>query len=214
MERWLNTPVTYGCMIRVLLIFSFVLLIFIFAIGTAFNIGGPHWAAISATTLTVAGLLIALGQWLIPLAAKSEPTEVSGSTSAVSNNLTLEQAFGLLHKREESKLKEGSSSQGTGTLIVWTTGENRGVTVYLLPRDAWLACRTSGERDHNKQKKRATITGERFATNLLYVAIFRELKPGRYNAWTAWGKERPKSVVVEIHPGGVSEMELDWRDQT
>ncbi|MFL5657014.1 MAG: hypothetical protein ACJ8CB_22875 [Ktedonobacteraceae bacterium] len=79
-------------------------------------------------------------------------------------------------------------------------------------RDEWLNCKTSGEKDSNKQKKRATTTGERFGTYLLYVAIFRGLKPGRYNAWTTWGKERPKSVALSILPGQISELELDWQD--
>jgi hypothetical protein len=200
-------------MIRILLICGFVFLIFVSAIGAAFNIGGPHWAAVSATALTVVGVLIALGQWLIPLATdKSESMEVSTPSLVISDKFTFEQAFELLQKREESKLKEGSSNQGTGTLVVWATKENRGVTVYLLSRDEWLNCKTSRERDSNKQKKRATITGERFGTYLLYVAIFRGLKPDRYNAWTAWGKERPKSVALSILPGQISELELDWQD--
>lgn len=206
MKQWLNTPVTYGCMIRILLICVFLFLIFVAAIGAVFNIGGPHWAAVSATILTVVGVLIALGQWLIPLATDQATTE------EVTNNTTFEQALVLLQKREERKLKEGSSSQGTGTLVVWTTKENRGTTVYLLLRDEYLNSKTGQEREKNKQKRIATITGERFGTQLLYVAIFRGLKPGRYNAWTAWGRDHPTSVVVSILPDQVLELELNWQD--
>jgi hypothetical protein len=204
MKQWLNTPVTYGCMIRILLICGFVFLIFVSAIGAVFNIGGPHWAAISATILTVVGVLIALGQWLIPLA--TDPPE----SKEVTNNTTFEQALVLLQKREESKLKEGSSSQGTGTLVVWTTEEKQGVTIYLLLRDEYLKSKTGEEREKNKQKRIATITGEIFGTQLLYRAIFRGLEPGRYNAWTAYGKDKPISPVAQIDRGQILVLKLNW----
>lgn len=204
MKQWLYTPVSYGCMIRILLICGFVFLIFVSAIGAVFNMGGPHWAAISATTLTVVGILIALGQWLIPLA--TDRTE----SKEAPNNTGFEQALVLLNERENRKLKEGSSSQGTGTLVIWTTEEKQGVTVYLLPRDEFRNSKTGAERENNKQKKIATITGEIFGTQLLYIAIFRGLKPGRYNAWTAYGKDQPISRVTHIHSGQISALKLNW----
>ncbi len=204
MKQWLYTPVTYGCMIRILLFCGFVFLIFVFAIGAVLNVGGPHWAAISATTLTVVGILIALGQWLIPLA-----TDKPESIEAL-NNTDFVQALVLLHEREKSKLKEGSSSQGTGTLVIWTTEEKQGVTVYLLLRDEYLKSTTGEEREKNKQKKIATITGEIFGTQLLYVAIFRGLEPGRYNAWTAYGKDKPISLVAQIRRGEIPMLKLNW----
>jgi len=176
----------------------------VFAIGAVLNVGGPHWAAISATTLTVVGILIALGQWLIPLA-----TDKPESIEAL-NNTDFVQALVLLHEREKSKLKEGSSSQGTGTLVIWTTEEKQGVTVYLLLRDEYLKSTTGEEREKNKQKKIATITGEIFGTQLLYVAIFRGLEPGRYNAWTAYGKDKPISLVAQIRRGEIPMLKLNW----
>lgn len=207
MKQWLNTPVTYGCLIRVLLICGFAILIFVFAIGSVFNLGGPHWAAISATTLTVVGILIALGQWLIPLKTDTGQPE---SKEASNSSVNIKQALALLHEREKNKLNEGSSGQGTGTLIVWTAEEKQGVTVYLLPRDEYLHAPNGAEREKNKQKKIATITGEIFGTQLLYIAIFRGLKPERYNAWTAYGKDHPISRVTHIHRGQISMLKLDW----
>jgi hypothetical protein len=206
MKQWLNTPVTYGCMIRVLLICGFAFLVFVVAIGSVLNIGGPHWAAISATTLTVVGILIALGQWLIPLKADTDRPE----SIEASNDTNFKQALALLHEREKNKLNEGTSNQGTGTLIVWATEEKQGVTVYLLQRDEYLCAPNSAEREKNKHKKVETITGEIFGTQLLYIAIFRGLRPERYNAWTAWGKDHPISRVTRVHQGQISWLKLDW----
>lgn len=208
MKQWLNTPVTYGCIIRLLLICGFIFLIFVAAIVAVFNVGGPHWTAISATTLTVIGVLIALGQWLIPIGTAQPEQKQAANT----NNTNFEQALVLLHEREKSKLNEASSSQETGTLVVWCTKEKRGASVYLLPRGDFLSCKTGKERDNHRQKRIATITGERIGIHLLYVAIFRGLKPGRYNIWTAWNKDHPKSPVVEIRSGEIFELELNWQD--
>lgn len=161
MKQWLNTSVTYGCLIRILLICGFVLLIFVAAIGAVFNVGGPHWAAISATTLTVVGILIALGQWLIPLATgqngSNEEPIATGQNGSIEVPITIsyEQALVMLNEREKGKLKEGSSSQGTGTLVTWATEEKQGVTVYLLPRGEFLNSKTGAERENNKQKKKS-----------------------------------------------------------
>ena len=84
---------------------------------------------------------------------KSEAMGISTPSPTIADTTTFEQAFGLLQKREESKLKEESSNRGTGTLVVWSTKENRGVAVYLLARNEWLN-KTSAERDSSKQKKR------------------------------------------------------------
>src|SRR5207249_3739974 len=119
-------------------------------------------------------ILIALGQWLIPIG-----TVQTESSKEAPNNTNLEQALALLHERERDQLKEASSRQETGTLVVWATKEKRGTSVYLLPRGEYLNCKTAKERNNNKQKRIATITGERIGTYLLYVAIFRGLKPSR-----------------------------------
>lgn len=196
MKRWLTTPVTYGCLIRVLILWGCAGLIFVAVAGTLFNISGSHLTTIGATILTAISILVAIGQWLLPL---------------VPDNPERAGAFELLKEKEESKIKEVSSNQGTGTLIVWTTKENRGVSVYLLPRGEFVH-KKSVERDNNKQKRTVAITGVRSGTSLLYVAIFRSLKPGRYSAWTAWGKESPKNVTTSIDLGEVAELELDWKD--
>ena len=199
-------------MIRILLICIFIFLLFVSAIDVAFNIGGPHWTAVSATILTVVGIIIGLGQWLVPFPTdKLELTEISTSTSAISNKITFEQAFELLQKQEENYLKT-SSNQETGTLIVSTSKENRGVTVYLLPRGEFFNCKSSKERENNKQIKRGTVTRVRFGPHLLFVARFRDLQLGRYNVWIGLGIDKPKSVIVQIDKGSVSELELDWKN--
>ena len=105
-----------------------------------------------------------------------------------------------------------SSDQETGTLIVSARKEHRGKTVYLLSRDEFFKCRTRREREDTKQIKRATITREGLGPCLLFVTRFRDLRPGRYNVWTNSRIDNPKSVIVHIHKGVVSELELNWRD--
>lgn len=200
MKQWLNTPVTNGCMIRILLICGFVFLIFVFAFGAVSNMGGPHWAAISATTLTVVGILIALGQWLIPLATDQAESKESP------NKTDIRQALEELNEREKSNLKEG-----TGALIVWTTEEiKEGVTVYLLSRSEFVNSKTGPVREDNKQKKKATISGKIIASQLLYIAIFTGLEPGRYNVWTAFRENNPTNKVTHIRRGEISLLKLKW----
>jgi hypothetical protein len=223
MKQWLNTPVTYGCMIRIFLIYTFLLLLFLSAIDIALNIGGPQWTTLSATILTVVGILIGLGQWLVPIPTdKPELTELSPPKSVIATELsppkaviahemTFDQACELLQKQEESYLK-ASPHQETGTLIVSTSQDNRGVTVYLLPRGEFLTSKSRQERQDNKQIRRGTITRVRFGPHLLFVARFRELQPGRYNVWTGANIDKPKSVLVQIDKSNVSELELNWKN--
>ena len=212
MKQWLHTPVTYGCMLRIFLICTFLILLFFAAIDITLNIGGSHWTALSATLLTVVGVITGLGQWLIPIPTdKPELTELSSSKSVISHEITFDQAFELLQKQEESYLKTNSNQQ-TGTLIVSTGKENRGVSVYLLSRGEFLNSKSRQERQDNKQIKRGTITGVRFGTYLLFVARFRDVPPGRYNIWAGADIDKPKSIIVQIDKGNVSELELNWKN--
>lgn len=212
MKQWLHTPVTYGCMIRIFLICIFIILLFFSAIDIILNIGGSQWTTLSATLLTVVGVIVGLGQWLIPIPTDVPAlTELSPSKPVISHEMTFDQAFELLQKQEESYLKT-NSNQETGTLIVSTSKENRGVTVYLLPRGEFLKSKSKQERQDNKQIKRGTITRVRFSPHLLFVARFRDLQPGRYNVWTGADIEKPKSVIVQIDKSNVSELELNWKN--
>src|SRR6267142_6786552 len=182
MRQWLNTPVTYGCVIRILLICTFGFLLLASGIDWALNIGGPHWTTISTALLAVLAIIVVpVGYVLISLStSRDEQTKLSSSTFVVSHEMMLEQAFELVKKREEEYLQT-PPNQETGTLLVETSKENRGVTVYLLPRGDFLKCKSSEERDNHKQKKTETITLERFGPHLLFLAPFKDLRPGRYN---------------------------------
>jgi len=207
MKQWLNAPVTYGYLIRISLVCFFLFSLFIAALVLALNIGGPHWTNLSAIGIAVIGAVIGLGQWLIHFPDPPEFTE----TPLFAHEITVDQAFELLKKQEERHLKT-SSNRGTGTLLIPTGKENGGVTVYLLPRDDFFKSRKSAvERRNNKQLKRATVTGERFGSHLLFVSRFRDLQPGRYNVWIGADIDEPKSPVVEMHKGIVSELEPNWK---
>jgi hypothetical protein len=45
-----------------------------------------------------------------------------------------------------------------------------------------------------------------------FVARFRDLQPGRYNAGPAQIIDKPKSVLVQIDKSNVSELELNWKN--
>jgi len=213
MKQWLNAPVTNGCMIRALLICVFAFLLLASAIDVAFNVGGSHWTTISATTLIVLGIIIGpVGSLLVYLSTdKHHPTNYLPLVSVASFNMTSEQAFELLRKQEEDYLKT-SFNQEFGTLIVSTRKENRVITVYLLSRGEFFKCKTSKEREDTKKMKRATVTRESFGLRLLFAARFRDLQPGRYNSWIGSNIDKPKSVIVQIDKGVVSELDLDWRN--
>lgn len=211
MKEWLNTPVTYGCLIRLLLICVFICLLLASAIDVAFNIGGSRWTAASAAILAVLGIIIGpVGQWFVSLST-DEPEQAKHSPSTSTDKITFEQAFEQFKKQEETKLK-ALSNQETGTLIVSTSRENRGVTVYLLPREEFLKYRSGQEREASKQKRIGTITCLRFGQYPLYVTWFRGLRPGRYNTWAGWdyGKDRLENHIVQIDKGTMSILELDW----
>jgi hypothetical protein len=201
MKQWLNTPVTYGDIIRILLCCVFVFVLSLFAFGAAFNIGNFHWSAVSATIFAGSGTIIGLGTWLFPF-----PTD----KPAISREITIDQAFELLTQKEEDYLKT-KSHQEIGTLLVSTPyKEKEGANVYLLPRDDFLNCKHSHELLENNGRKRvATVTGARFGPHLLFVARFRDLPKGRYNAWVGWGIDNPTSVPAQIAKGCVSELGLD-----
>lgn len=209
MKQWLNTPVTYGCMLRILLLCVITILVFVSALIAVFNLGGSHWNSVSATIFTVVGIGIGLGQWLIPLPTDKSEVTATAMPASVSA-MSFEQALQLLYQQEEDRLK-AASTQDLGTLIVSTGKENRGVTIYLLPRKEFLDSKSSDKRDTNKQKKTGTITSLRSGSHLLFVAYFRDLTPGRYNAWVGYGVEHPKSFIVQINKGSVSELQLDWK---
>lgn len=183
MKQWLSTPVTYGRVIRIQLFAICIFLILVAGIDLAFNIGGPHWTAVSAAILTVIGLIIGL----VGLRAHFPTLPV----------FTWGQALELLKQQEEQYLKKIASRE-TGTLIVSTGKENQHTTVYLLPRGDFLKCHSAAERDNNPHKKRATFTGEIYGSHLLFVARFRNLKPGRYDMWVGWNIDKPKNFTVQI----------------
>jgi len=39
-----------------------------------------------------------------------------------------------------------------------------------------------------------------------------DLQPGRYNVWTGGDIDKPKSVIVQIDKGIVSELDLNWKN--
>ncbi len=213
MKQWLNTPVTYGCVIRVLLIGIFGFSLLAAGIDWAFNIGGPHWTTVSTAILAVLAIIVApIGYILVFLSPdKDTHPDPSSYESINAHMITSEQAFELLQKQEETALK-ANSNQETGTLIVSASRDNRGTTVYLLPRDEFLKYKIGKERESSKQKRIGTITRRRYGLTPIYVTCFRDLRPGRYNVWIDWGKDNPESRIVQIEKSTVSELELDWRN--
>jgi hypothetical protein len=191
MKQWLNTPMSYGCMIRTLLVCIFGLLLLAAAVDQAFNIGGPHWTTVSTAILAVLAIIVAPVGFILVSLSTGKPEQIEKSAL-----MPAEQAFELLRKQEENYLKT-SSDQETGTLIVSARKEHRGKTVYLLSRDEFFKRRTRREREDTKQIKRATITREGLGPCLLFVTRFRDLRPGRYNVWTNPRIDNPKSVIVK-----------------
>jgi len=203
MKQWLSKSVSYGLLLRIFTIYTLALLIIVSAIIAIFNLGGSRWTALPATIFTVIGLLIAAGQWLIPL-----PTEsvVSGNNS---QEVTLDQALGILHKQEQDRLR-ANPLQEVGILLVVTGKEKMlTTTVYLLPRGEFFKYRSSSDkRDHHTQKKSGTITTRRIGSHPLFVARFGDLAPGRYTAWIGYGVDRPKSFDLQIDKSAVVELLL------
>ena len=206
MKQWLNAPVTYY-LIRMSLVCFFLFSLFVAAIDLAFNIGGPHWTNLSAICIAVIGAVIGLGQWLIHFPDPPEFTE----TPLFAHEIPVDQAFELLKKQEERYLKI-SPHRGVGTLLFPTSKEKVGMTIYLLHRSEFskFEGKPAGERQENRQLKKSTVTGERFGSHLLFVARFRNVQPGRYNVWIGANIDKPKSPIVEVHEGIVSELEINW----
>jgi hypothetical protein len=46
----------------------------------------------------------------------------------------------------------------------------------------------------------------------IYVAVFEKLKEGMYVVWTDPKKNSPKMRPLQVFPGQISEVELDWLD--
>ena len=74
----------------------------------------------------------------------------------------------------------------------------------------WHQTSSSSVRDKSNEKIYAIVTRRRINNYPIYVAVFRNLKQGKYVVWTTYGKENPTNDAVEVLAGDISEFELTW----
>lgn len=211
-KTWQERPLTYGCLLRGLIIYAAILVALgacILWVLNAQNIIQGPWASLFTAAFVILGVIFAFLQWYFPRPPINSKKSIDSSETAITPTL---QALKQLEEKEKSKLRERDPIQRTGTLVIWTTDERQTITLYLLDRNEFVKCKTSDQREGHNQKKIVTITGEIIGTQLLYTGFFRGLEPRRYSVWKQeeYHKDKAKSREIQIEEGKISFKHLDW----
>lgn len=203
-QRWQDRPVTYGCLARLLILTVTILVIACLTVVLILS-GGKSWYGIASSIFLGLSVLFGFLQ-LYQLFFSDRPQ--NGGTSLTQANLSpIRQAYASLLRDEHSRLQ-----QGAGTIIVIATEARSGIRVYLLSRTTWYKLPSSKERDSSNERHGAPITRYTFNDQEIYVAIFRNLKPGEYIVWTGKGKDNPTKRDVKVDSDRIAEIILNWKD--
>src|SRR5437763_874617 len=98
-QRWQEKQISYGNLVRVILISITVLFLLIAGFVWILNLGGTSWSTPLAATFVVLSVLFGFFQWRFP----RPPINSQKSTLLIE-----EQAYDIFKQKEKGKLKRGN----------------------------------------------------------------------------------------------------------